>query len=73
MRKFDNISKMNIFSYGTVIQLCVPRNKRRQSSKRYMYKSVAKVTSRRARKGFNPDEHWSGAFYKRTEQIAVHR
>ena len=54
------------FSYGTVIQLCVPRNKRRQSSKRY--KSVAKVTSRRARKGFNlkfnPDEHWSGAFYK---------
>ena len=54
------------FSYGTVIQLCVPRNKRRQSSKRY--KSVAKVTSRRARKGFNlkfnPDEHWSGALYK---------
>ena len=54
------------FSYGTVIQLCVPRNKRRLSSKRY--KSVAKVTSRRARKGFNlkfnPDEHWSGAFYK---------
>ena len=54
------------FSYGTVTQLCVPRNKRRQSSKRY--KSVAKVTSRRARKGFNlkfnPDKHWSGAFYK---------
>lgn len=36
------------FSYGTVIQLCVPRNKRRRSSKRYW--SVAKVTSRRARK-----------------------
>ena len=54
------------FSYGTVIQLCVPSNKRRESSKRY--KSVAKVTSRRARKGFNlkfnPDEHWSGPFYK---------
>ena len=32
------------------------------------YKGVAKVTSRRARKGFNlrlnPDEHWSGALYK---------
>ena len=38
----------------------------KQSSKRY--KSVAKITSRRARKGFNlkfnPDEHWSEAFYK---------
>ena len=53
------------FSYGTVIQLCVPRNKRRQSAKRYA--GVAKVTSRRARKGFNlqlnPDEHWSAALY----------
>ena len=36
------------FSYGTVIQLCVPRNKRRTSAKRYM--GIAKVTSRRARK-----------------------
>ena len=54
------------FSYGTVKQLCVPRNKRRLSSKQY--KSVAKIISRRARKGynlkFNLDEHWSGAFYK---------
>ena len=53
------------FSYGTVIQLCVPRNKRRQSAKSYA--GVAKVTSRRARKGFNlrlnPDEHWSAALY----------
>ncbi len=54
------------FSYGTVIQLCVPRNKRRRSAKRY--RGIAKVTSRRARKGFNlklnPDEHWSAALYK---------
>lgn len=39
------------FSYGSVIELCIPRNKRRHSSKRY--KGIAKVTSRMARKGFN--------------------
>lgn len=54
------------FSYGTVVQLCIPRNKRRMSAKRYQ--GLAKVTSRRARKGFslkfNPDAHWSAAFYK---------
>ena len=54
------------FLYGSVIQLCVARNKRRTSAKRY--KGVAKVTSRRARKGFmlkfNPDAHWSAAFYR---------
>ena len=45
--------------------LCIARNKRRKSSQRY--KGVAKVTSRCAHKGFtlqyNPDSHWSGAFY----------
>ena len=54
------------FSYGTVVQLCVARNKRRKSAKRYQ--GVAKVTSRRCRKGFtlkfNPDAHWSAAFYR---------
>ena len=54
------------FSYGTVVQLCVARNKRRRSSSNY--KGVAKVTTRRARKGFelryNPDKHWSGALYR---------
>ena len=54
------------FSYGTVVQLCVARNHRRLSSHRY--KGVAKVTSRRARKGFmlklNPDTHWSSALYR---------
>ena len=54
------------FSYGTVVELCVVRNKRRKSSSRY--KEVAKITTRRARKGFNlrynPDSHWSSAFYK---------
>lgn len=53
------------FSYGTVVELCVARNKRRKSSQRY--KGVAKVISRRARKGFtlkyNPDTHWSSALY----------
>ncbi len=59
------------FSYGTVVQLCIPRNKRRMSSKRYQ--GLAKVTSRRARKGFslkfNPDAHWSAAFYKGLNQL----
>ena len=54
------------FGYGTVVQLCVARNRRRLSATRY--KAVAQVTSRRARKGFqlkyNPDSHWSCALYK---------
>ena len=61
------------FSYGTVVQLCVARNKRRLSSKRYH--GVAKVTTRRARKGFmlkyNPDAHWSAAFYKGLNSIQL--
>ena len=52
--------------YGTIVQLCVVRNKRRLSAKRY--KGVAKVTCRRARKGFqlklNVDAHYSCAMYK---------
>jgi len=44
----------------------VARNRRRQSSKNY--KGVAKVTTRRARKGFelryNPDKHGSSALYR---------
>ena len=59
------------FSYGTVVQLCIARNKRRLSAKRY--KGVANVTSRRARKGFmlryNPDAHWSSAFYRNLNVI----
>ena len=54
------------FAYGTVVELCVAHNKRRRSSKRY--RGLAKVTTRRARKGFslrfNPDSHWSASFYK---------
>lgn len=55
------------FSYGTVVQLCVARNKRRKSAK-INYKGIAMVTTRRARKGFelkyNPDNHWSGSLYR---------
>ena len=54
------------FSFGTVVELCIARNKRRRSAKRY--RGIAQVTTRRARKGFtlkyNPDAHWSSAFYK---------
>ena len=53
------------FSYGTIVQLCVARNRRRKSY--CHYKGVASVTCRRARKGFqlkfNPDSHWSSALY----------
>lgn len=53
------------FSYGSVVQLCVARNKRRKSAARY--KGLAQVVQRRARKGFtlkyNPDAHWSSALY----------
>ena len=52
------------FSYGTVVQLCIARNRHHRSSSR---KGVAKVTTRCARKGFqlryNPDFHWSNALY----------
>ena len=52
--------------YGTVVQLCIARNKRHRSAKNY--KGVAKVTTRRARKGFelkyNPDKHWSAALHR---------
>ena len=61
------------FAYGTVFQLCVVRNKRRLSAKRYQ--GVANVTCRRARKGFsiklNPDSHWSAAFYKGLDWIQL--
>ena len=54
------------FSYGTIVQLCVVRNRRRQSATHY--KGLAKVTSRRAREVFqlryNNDNHWSCALYR---------
>ena len=60
-------------SYGTVVQLSVIRNKRRISSKRY--KGVARVTCRRARKGFsirlNPDAHWSCAMYSMLDHVQL--
>ena len=59
--------------YGTIVQLCVVRNKRKLSSKRY--KGVAKVTCRRARKGFNlkfnPDAHYSCAMYKILDKLQL--
>ena len=59
------------FSYGTVVQLCVARNRRHRAAKNY--RGVAKVTSRRARKGFtlkyNPDAHWSSALYRTLDHV----
>ena len=55
------------FSYGSVAQLCVARNKRRISSKRYH--GVAKVTTRWVK--YNPDAHWSAAFHKGLNEIKL--
>ena len=59
------------FSYGTVVQLCVPRHKRHRSSKRYS--GVANVKYMRARKGFtlkfNPDCKWSRSMYKSLNEL----
>ena len=59
--------------YGTVVQLCTVRNKRKLSASRYH--GIARVTSRRARKGFaiklNPDAHHSTALYKGLDYIQL--
>ena len=59
------------FAYGTVVQLCVARNRRHRAAMRY--KGVAQVTTRCARRGFdikyNPDCHWSGALYRALDFI----
>ena len=55
----------------TVVQLCVPRNKLRQSSKRC--KGVANIKYQKPRKGFdlkfNPDMKWSRSFYKCLDKL----
>ena len=48
-------------SFGSVVQLCVAWNKRQRSAKRY--KEVAKVTIRRAQKGFNISQILTGLVY----------
>jgi len=61
------------FSYGSIVQLSVVKNKRRKSSSRYW--GAANIRSRRARKGFNVrlniDAHWSAAFYKGLDMIQL--
>ena len=61
------------FGQGTVVQLCVARNKSRLSANRY--KGLAKVTCRRARKGFairyNPDKDWSSALYRALDALQL--
>lgn len=61
------------FSYGTVLHLCVHRNKRRISSKRY--KGVANVTYQQASKGFslkfNPDTKRSRSLYKCFDKVQI--
>jgi hypothetical protein len=58
-------------SHGTLVQLCVPRNKRFRSSARY--KGAANIVSKRARKGFevkiNVDDRWSNALYRSLDKL----
>ena len=58
-------------SYGTVVQLCSVRKRRRIFAQRY--KGVAAITCRRAPKGsdvkFNADSHWSYWFYKGLDML----
>lgn len=58
-------------AYGTVVQLCQPRNKRRKSAARY--KCLANVVQKHAMKGFNvrynPHEHWSAALYGALDKL----
>jgi hypothetical protein len=53
-------------SYGTVVQLCVPRNRRRISAKQY--RGVVNVWYQRSKKGFDlkysPNVKWSCSLYK---------
>ena len=54
-----------------VVQMCVARNRRCRSAQNYT--TVAQVTTRRARKGFelryNLDSHWSAALYRGLDVI----
>ena len=62
-----------IIFHNYEVQLCVAHNRRRISARRY--KGVAQITSRRARKGwtirFNPDHHYSNAFYKDLDALQL--
>ena len=59
------------FSYGTVVQLCIPRNNCRQSSARC--KGLAQVMQKHARRGFmlryNPDDYLSASLYNGLDYI----
>ncbi len=61
------------FGYGTIVQLCCAKNKRKLSSQRYF--GAAKIVSKRARKGFsiklNIAAHWSCAFYKALDYLQL--
>ena len=61
------------FGYGTIVQLCCAKNKRKLSAQRYF--CAAKIVSQRARKGFsiklNIDAHWSCAFYKALDYLQL--
>ena len=61
------------FRYGTIVQMCVARNKHRLSVRRY--KGVARIPFPQVRKGFsvkmNPDAHWSNAVYQGLDDLQL--
>ena len=62
---------ITLISYGTVVQLCLVKNRRRISAQ--CYKGVAGITCTTARKGFDakfyPDSHRSYCFYKGLDML----
>ena len=73
IRKYVNDKYNAKIGYGTIVQLCTVRNKRKLSEARYP--SVARVTPHRARKGFviklNPDAHDRTSMYEGLDLIQV--
>ena len=61
------------FGYGTIVQLCCVKNKRKLSAKRYF--GAAKIVLKHARKGFsikfNVDAHWSCSLYKGLDYLQL--
>ena len=49
-------------SYGSIVQLCIARNKRRRSAVRY--RGLANVVSK-----YNPHQHWSSALYAALDKV----
>jgi hypothetical protein len=71
LRRLLSVEIGENISHGTIVQLCVPRNKRYRLSARYH--GAANIVSKRACKGFdvkiNVDDQWSNALYRSLDML----